>query len=132
MCCARPKTKQQLGQRCTVSLSSGIRNGTKLHGQRPTRQQQAAASIGRLEQGSLKWGQGKGRQRGEEEGKSHEGTTVEGWGAGCVWLGCHGCLVCDKSVSAREQGLLKSRASKKEKREVEERTSVRVAKRRDE
>lgn len=48
----RPSIKPQRWQRCTVSLMSGMRNGMKLHGQNPTRQQQPAIKIGSVEQGS--------------------------------------------------------------------------------
>lgn len=47
-----PTGKWQFGHRCTVSLSSGMRNGTKLQAQSPTRQQHAAARMGIFEHGS--------------------------------------------------------------------------------
>lgn len=47
-----PTGNWQFGHRCTVSRSSGMRNGTKLQAQSPTRQQHAAARIGMFEHGS--------------------------------------------------------------------------------
>lgn len=68
-----------------MSLRSGIRNGMKLHGHRPMRQQQADARTGRLEQGSLRRGQETDRQGEEQDGKeTYTGRTRGGMGCTVV------------------------------------------------